>query len=64
LDAYPDLVFTAGFESASPVATSAMGSPIKSFIALFRFESVDPHILPDLSAALAIALPDGKGGAN
>ena len=64
LDAYPDLVFTANFEAASPVATSAMGSPIKSFIARFRFESSDPHILPDLSAALAIALPETKGGPN
>jgi HlyD family secretion protein len=64
LDAYPDLVFTANFEAASPVATSAMGSPIKSFIARFRFESSDPHILPDLSAALAIALPGTKGGPN
>jgi HlyD family secretion protein len=64
LDAYPDLMFTADFVSASPVATSGLGSPIKSFVARFRFDKSDPHLLPDLSAALAIALPEGKGGVN
>lgn len=57
LDAYPELVFTAHFESASPVATSGLGSPIKSFAALFRFEQSDPHLLPDLSAAIVLLPP-------
>ncbi|HWQ55893.1 MAG TPA: efflux RND transporter periplasmic adaptor subunit [Bryobacteraceae bacterium] len=54
LDAYPDLVFRAAFESASPAAASAIGSPIKSFAARFRLERSDPHLLPDLSAAVVI----------
>ena len=56
LDAYPDLKFTARLESASPVAASAIGSPIKTFKARFRLEQTDPHLLPDLSAAVIIPL--------
>ena len=58
LDAYPELVFPARFKSASPVASSAVGSPIKNFMATFRLEKTDPHFLPDLSAAVII-LPPG-----
>jgi len=56
LDAYPELEFTARLESASPVAASAIGSPIKTFLARFRLEQTDPHLLPDLSAAVVIAV--------
>ena len=58
LDAYPELVFPAHFESASPVATGGEGSPIKTFTAVFRLEEPDPHFLPDLSAAVVILPPD------
>jgi multidrug efflux pump subunit AcrA (membrane-fusion protein) len=54
LDAYPDAAFQATFDSASPVATSAMGSPIKNFAARFRLSQADPRLLPDLSAAVLI----------
>jgi HlyD family secretion protein len=54
LDAYPELVFQARLTSASPVAASAVGSPIKRFATRFRLEKVDPHLLPDLSAAVII----------
>jgi HlyD family secretion protein len=60
LDAYPELVFPAHFLSASPVAASALGSPIKNFTATFRLEKPDPHFLPDLSVAVII-LPPGVG---
>ncbi|HEV8042228.1 MAG TPA: HlyD family efflux transporter periplasmic adaptor subunit [Bryobacteraceae bacterium] len=60
LDAYPELVFPAHFLSASPVASSALGSPIKNFSATFRLEKPDPHFLPDLSVAVVI-LPPGDG---
>jgi multidrug efflux pump subunit AcrA (membrane-fusion protein) len=56
LDAYPDLVLPAHLEFASPVASSALGSPIKNFSAVFRLEKSDPHLLPDLSAAVVIAV--------
>ncbi len=51
LDAYPSLTFSAHFDSASPVASSALGSPLKTFTARFILEQNDPHLLPDLSAA-------------
>jgi multidrug efflux pump subunit AcrA (membrane-fusion protein) len=56
LDAYPDLVLPAHLEFASPVASSALGSPIKNFSAVFRLDKSDPHLLPDLSAAVVIAV--------
>jgi multidrug resistance efflux pump len=54
LDAYPELIFSARFLSASPVAASDLGSPIKRFAARFLLEKSDPHLLPDLSAAVII----------
>jgi len=57
LDAFPELTFTAHFDSASPVATAALGTSLKTFAALFRLDQTDPHILPDLSAALDIEAP-------
>jgi len=57
LDAYPELVFRARYFSSSPVAGSGFSSPIKSFMARFRLEGSDPHLLPDLSAAVIIHPP-------
>jgi multidrug efflux pump subunit AcrA (membrane-fusion protein) len=55
LDAYPGVTFDAVFESASPVATTALGSPVKNFGARFRLRGSDPRLLPDLSAAVVLA---------
>ena len=54
LDAYPDLSFEAHMVSASPVASSGPESPIKTFSAIFRLDKSDPHLLPDLSAAVVL----------
>jgi HlyD family secretion protein len=54
LDAYPGAVFDAHFESASPVASAGLDSPIKYFSASFRIDQRDPRLLPDLSAAVEI----------
>jgi len=54
LDAYPELMFDAHFVSASPVAASALGAPIKTLFARFRLDRSDPHLLPDLSAAVIV----------
>ncbi|MBV8897607.1 MAG: HlyD family efflux transporter periplasmic adaptor subunit [Acidobacteriaceae bacterium] len=62
LDAFPELAFRAKFESASPVASSALGSPVKAFAARFRLLQSDPHLLPDLSAAVDIQLPKAGSG--
>ncbi len=53
-DAYPDLVFPAHFEYASPVAAAAFGSPIKTFTAVFKLDKTDPRLMPDLSAAVVL----------
>jgi multidrug efflux pump subunit AcrA (membrane-fusion protein) len=58
LDAYPDISLSAHLEFVSPVAASALGSPIKSFSALFKLDRTDPRIMPDLSAAVVV------GGTN
>jgi hypothetical protein len=54
LDAYPGAEFTAELQSASPVAASALGSPVKTFLARFRVMETDPRLLPDLSAVVVI----------
>jgi hypothetical protein len=58
-DAYPDVVLPAHFEFASPVAASAIGSPIKTFTAVFKLDKTDSHLMPDLSAAVVINAPTG-----
>ncbi|MDP9170154.1 MAG: efflux RND transporter periplasmic adaptor subunit [Acidobacteriota bacterium] len=57
LDAFPDIKFTAHYISASPVATSPLGVSVKSFSARFRLDQSDPHLLPDLSAAVDVEAP-------
>ena len=58
LDAYPKITFTAHFDSASPVAASALGSPLKTFAARYILDTKDPHLLPDLTAAADILPPE------
>lgn len=63
IDAYPNAAFDAQLESASPVATAGLESPVKSFTARFRIVQRDNRILPDLSSSLEIAVearPAGK----
>ena len=54
LDAFPSVVLSAHFDSASPVATSNVGVPVKNFAGRFVIDQADPHVLPDLSAAVDI----------
>jgi multidrug efflux pump subunit AcrA (membrane-fusion protein) len=61
LDAYPDLSLPAHFEYSSPVASSGFGSPIKTFTAVFHIDKGDPHLLPDLSAAIVLEQPVSQG---
>src|SRR5205823_11934406 len=53
-DAYPDLAVPAHFQFASPMAQAALGSPIKTFMAVFKLDKTDPRLMPDLSAAVVI----------
>jgi multidrug efflux pump subunit AcrA (membrane-fusion protein) len=61
-DAYPDLSVPAHFEFASPMALTALGSPIKTFMAVFKLDKTDPRLMPDLSAAVVIEPSSVKGG--
>jgi multidrug efflux pump subunit AcrA (membrane-fusion protein) len=61
-DAYPDVTLPAHFEFASPMAASALGSPIKTFTAVFKLDKTDPRLMPDLSAAVVIEPPETRGG--
>lgn len=54
LDAYPNESFSATLQSASPVATAGIDSPVRNFVAIFRIEQESSRLLPDLSAALEI----------
>jgi HlyD family secretion protein len=63
LDAYPELALPAHFEFASPVASSAFGSPIKSFTAVFKLDKTDSHLMPDLSAAVVLEPSPAAPGA-
>jgi HlyD family secretion protein len=62
IDAYPDVVVPAHFEFASPMAASALGSPIKTFTAIFKLDKTDPRLMPDLSAAVVIERSADGGG--
>ena len=63
-DAYPDLALPAHLEFSSPVAASALDSPIKTFTAVFRIDRDDPRLLPDLSVALVLQSPPANGSAR
>jgi hypothetical protein len=43
------------------MAASALGSPIKTFTAVFKLDKTDPRLMPDLSAAVVIE-PSSAGG--
>ncbi|MDQ1473439.1 MAG: hypothetical protein QOJ99_4919 [Bryobacterales bacterium] len=60
LDAFPDVKFTAHYSSASPVVTAPLGMSVKTFVARFKLDQSDPHLLPDLSAAVDIVAPESK----
>jgi multidrug resistance efflux pump len=67
LDAYPELAIPAHFVFSSPVASSPLGTPIKSFLAVFHIDKADPHLLPDLTAAIVLSTPAAlaaSGGAK
>jgi hypothetical protein len=38
-----------------------MGSPIKTFTAVFKLDQIDARVMPDLSAAVVIETSEGGG---
>jgi multidrug resistance efflux pump len=58
LDSYPSKVFHGRLEQFSPIgATSNMSQRVRTFVAFFSIEGSDPHLLPDLAAAVDIQSP-------
>jgi multidrug resistance efflux pump len=53
LDSYPSRQFAGRLEQLSPIgATSGMSDNVRTFMAVFSIEGNDPHLLPDLAAAI------------
>ncbi|HEX7139350.1 MAG TPA: HlyD family efflux transporter periplasmic adaptor subunit [Vicinamibacterales bacterium] len=58
LDSYPSKLFRGRLEQLSPIgATSNMSQRVRTFVAFFSIEGSDPHLLPDLAAAVEIGEP-------
>jgi HlyD family secretion protein len=55
LDSYPSRRFNARLEQLSPIATASMlSNRVRVFAAVFAIDESDPHLLPDLAAAVEI----------
>jgi HlyD family secretion protein len=56
LDSYPTRTFTGRLEQLSQIgAISTMSNRVRSFLAVFSIDGSDPHLMPDLAAAIDIA---------
>jgi HlyD family secretion protein len=63
LDSYPAKQFAARLAHLSPVAsTSSLNQRVRSFVAHFTIDGNDPHLLPDLAAAVDLAPAATTGG--
>ena len=63
LDSYPSRAFNARLHSLSPVATpSSLNPRVRSFFATFMIDGSDPHLLPDLAAAVDVVAAEGDAG--
>jgi HlyD family secretion protein len=55
LDSYPSRQFAGRLDQLSVVgATSGLSSRVRTFLAVFTIDGTDPHLLPDLSAAVDV----------
>jgi HlyD family secretion protein len=55
LDSYPSHEFHGSLEQLSPIAaTSALSAKVRTFLAIFSVAEPDPHLLPDLAAAIDV----------
>jgi HlyD family secretion protein len=53
LDSYPGRAFTGKLEQLSQIGTiSTMSNRVRTFLAVFSIEGSDPHLMPDLAAAI------------
>jgi HlyD family secretion protein len=55
LDSYPTRTFTGRLEQLSQIgAVSTMSNRVRSFLAIFSIDGSDPHLMPDLAAAIDV----------
>jgi HlyD family secretion protein len=56
LDSYPARVFTGKLEQLSQIGSiSTMSNRVRTFLAVFTIDGSDPHLMPDLAAAIDVA---------
>jgi multidrug resistance efflux pump len=61
LDAYPDLVFPAKVEQLAPIGEGGdFSNRLRQFAVVVGIEGNDPKLMPDLSAAVDVAVADDK----
>jgi len=57
LDSYPSREFHGKLDQLSPIAaTSALSPRVRTFLAIFSVAEPDPHLLPELAAAIDVDL--------
>ena len=57
LDSYPSRQFHGKLDQLSPIAaTSALSAKVRTFLAIFSVAEPDPHLLPELAAAIDVDL--------
>jgi multidrug resistance efflux pump len=55
LDSFPSREFNGRLDALSPIATtSALNAKLRVFLAVFSIAQADPHLLPDLAAAIDV----------
>jgi len=55
LDSYPARTFEGRLDHLSPIgATSTMSNRVRTFLAVFSIAGTDPHLMPDLGAAIDV----------
>jgi HlyD family secretion protein len=65
LDAYPDLVFLGKLIEMAPIARGGdFSNKLRSFAVVFSIGRTDPKLMPDLSAAVDVALTTQVAGAG
>ena len=57
LDSFPSRQFSGRLEQLSPIGTpSGLSNRVRTFIAVFSIDGNDPHLLPDLAAAVDVGV--------
>jgi HlyD family secretion protein len=56
LDSYPGRAFEGRLEQLSQIGSiSTMSNRVRTFLAVFSIDGSDPHLMPDLAAAIDMA---------